>query len=596
MPNLNLGVIGNSRVAALVDRQARIVWHCLPRFDGDPVFCSLLNGNDPSEGFCDVTIEGMTAAEQHYLGNSAILVTTLTDSNGGSIRVTDFAPRFKQRDRIFRPMMIMRRIEPLSGLPVVRIRVKPLFNYGERRPARTVGSNHIRYVTPDLVLRLTTDAPLSYIESDSSFALVAPVNLVFGPDETLPTSLAHLTREFLERTHDYWIEWTRYLSVPFEWQEAVIRAAITLKLCHFEETGAIVAALTTSIPEAPGSARNWDYRYCWLRDAYFAVHALNRLGATKTMEDYLGYITTIAACEPQGDLKPVYGILPEQPLDEIEIPALCGYRGMGPVRVGNLARRQIQNDSYGSVVLAAAQMFFDHRLPKRGDVALLDRLERLALKAAQHAEREDAGIWEFRGRQAVHTHSAALCWAACDRLSKIAQSLNDSRAVRWRGEADRIRQMILTRAWNDEVGAFATSFGGKTVDASVLLLQELGLVAASDPRFKATLDVVTRELRHGDHLFRYRVADDFGTPTTAFNTCTFWYIDALTASGRLEEARGLFERMLACRNHVGLLSEDFDPASGEQWGNFPQTDSMVGFIVCAMRLSKSWEEAFWRGW
>jgi GH15 family glucan-1,4-alpha-glucosidase len=597
MPDLNLGVVGNSNVAALIDRRGRIVWFCLPRFDGDPLFCSLLNGDDPSDGFCEVAINGFASAEQRYSGNSAILTTTLTDAHGGALRITDFAPRFKMHDRIFRPMMLVRRVEPIAGLPVVRIRVKPLMDGGRQRPLRTVGSNHIRYVTPNIVLRLTTDAPLSYIESESAFALTAPFNLIFGPDEAVLTSLAHLTRDFQERTLDYWIEWTRYLSVPFEWQEAVIRAAITLKLCHFEETGAIVAALTTSIPEAPGTKRNWDYRYCCLRDAYFAVHALNRLGATKTMEAYLDYITTIAACEPQGDLRPVYGLLPEQPLDEVEIKTLPGYRGMGPVRTGNLAGQQTQNDSYGSVVLAVAQMFFDQRLPKRGDLALLERLEPLAVKAAACALKEDSGIWEFRGRRAVHTHSAALCWAACDRLSKIASCLKDeARTARWRKEADGIRQAILERGWNSELGSFVTCFGGREVDASLLLLQEIGFLAASDPRYISTVDVIGRELRRGDHLFRYRTADDFGLPTTAFNTCTFWYIDALNATGRREEARALFEHMLACRNHVGLLSEDFDPVSGEQWGNFPQSYSMVGLIVCAMRLSKSWEEAFWRGW
>jgi GH15 family glucan-1,4-alpha-glucosidase len=597
MPDLNLGVIGNSSIAALVDRKSRICWYCLPRFDGDPVFCSLLNGENPAAGFSEVVLENFASSTQEYLGNSALLVTTLTDSNGGVVRIVDFAPRFKQHDRFFRPTMLVRRIEPIAGLPVIRIRIRPMFDYGRDQPARTYGSNHIRYVMPDLVMRLTTDAPVSYIDSESAFALMTPVNLILGADERPPDSAAHMARDFLERTYEYWVEWSRYLSVPFEWQDAVIRAAITLKLCQFEETGALVAALTTSIPEAANTQRNWDYRYCWLRDAYFSVHALNRLGATRTMEDYLGYITTVVARETNGVLKPVYGILPEKPLTEIEIPTLKGYRDTGPVRIGNLAQQQVQHDSYGSIVLAAAQMFFDRRLPTRGDVDLFRRLERLGETAAKHAFEPDAGIWEYRGRKAVHTHSAALCWAACDRLSKIAKTLNEvERAQKWRGEADRIRQTILEQAWNEEIGAFVTAFGGCDVDASLLLLQEVGLVSASDPRFIGTLDFIKRELLRGDHLFRYRTADDFGLPQNAFNICTFWYIDALCATGRRDEARAIFERALACRNHVGLLSEDLDPVTGELWGNYPQTYSLVGLIVCAMRLSKTWEEAFWRGW
>ena len=270
---------------------------------------------------------------------------------------------------------------------------------------------------------------------------------------------------------------------------------------------------------------------------------------------------------------------------------------MGPVRIGNLAQEQVQNDSYGSIILAAAQMFFDRRLPVRGDLDLLTQLEQLGLKAAAVAFRPDAGIWEFRGRQAVHTHSATLCWAACDRLAKIAASLGQpERAQRWRGEADRIRATILEQGWNQTIGSFVTVFGGDTADASLLLLQEVGLVSAADPRFVSTLAHITGALRHGDDLYRYYVADDFGLPTTAFTICTFWYIDALAATGQREEARRLFEGMLARRNHLGLLSEDIDPKTGELWGNYPQTYSLVGLIVCAMRLSKSWEEAFWRGW
>ena len=587
MPDLNLGVIGNSSVAALIDRRGRIAWYCLPRFDGDPVFCSLLNGEDPPEGFAEILLENLASASQEYLGNTSVLVTTLTDSYGATLRITDFAPRFKQYDRIFRPAMLIRRVDVVSGLPAIRIRIRPTGDHGRVRPTRTRGSNHIRYLLPDSVLRLTTDAPISYIETESAFVLTTPINLVLGPDESVPHGLGHLVRDFQERTIDYWIEWTRYLSVPFEWQEAVIRAAITLKLCHFEETGAMVAALTTSIPEAADTERNWDYRACWMRDAYLSVQALNRLGATKTMEGFLGYINTIVAREADRDLKPVYGIIPDIPLTEVKVTSLEGYRGMGPVRIGNLAQEQVQNDSYGSIILAAAQMFFDRRLPVRGDLDLLTRLEQLGLKAVAVAFRPDAGIWEFRGRQAVHTHSATLCWAGCDRLAKIAASLGQpERAQRWRGEADRIRATILEQGWNQTIGSFVTVFGGETADASLLLLQEVGLVSAADPRFVSTLAHITGALRH----------DDFGLPTTAFTICTFWYIDALAATGQRDEARRLFEGMLARRNHLGLLSEDIDPKTGELWGNYPQTYSLVGLIVCAMRLSKSWEEAFWRGW
>jgi GH15 family glucan-1,4-alpha-glucosidase len=426
--------------------------------------------------------------------------------------------------------------------------------------------------------------------------LEGPVHLVLGPDEPLTMPIAATVREYFELTRDYWFEWSRYLSVPFEWQDAVIRAAITLKLCSFEESGAIVAALTTSIPEAPDSGRCWDYRYCWLRDAYFVVQALNQLGATLTMEEFLHYIINIAALGKDRRLRPVYAIIPGFPLPERVIAGLRGYRGMGPVRIGNLAEQQVQNDVYGGVVLAAVQMFFDHRLPRMADATLFARLEELGHWAAASALEPDASLWEYRGRARVHTFSCAMCWAACDRLAKIAGVLGLSERVgHWRAQALHIRAAILEKAWDPQQNTFVESFGGEEVDASLLLLQEIGFIAAADPRFLGTLAAVEQRLRHGKHLFRYAAPDDFGTPTVAFTVCTLWYVNALAAVGRRDEARDIFEHVLSCRNHVGLLSEDIDPQTGELWGNFPQTYSMVGLINSAMRLSRTWEEAFWRG-
>jgi GH15 family glucan-1,4-alpha-glucosidase len=595
---LDLGVIGNCVLGALIDRQARYVWCCYPRLDSDPVFCSLLAGERQSElgGFMDVELDGHVSSQQEYLANSAILSTVLADAEGGSIRLIDFAPRFKQYERIFRPQMLVRRIVPLEGECRIRVRIRPRFEYGAITPNVAVGSNHIRYFSERSAIRVTTDVPVSYIDEERWFVLDSPITLILGADKPVSSSVSRLGESYLTRTEKYWVEWARYLSVPFEWQDAVIRAAITLKLCSFEETGGIVAAMTTSIPEGPGTGRNWDYRYCWLRDAYFVVHALNRLGATLTMEYFIRYITNIVGLEKDGHLKPVYSIVPGTPAPERIASSLEGYRSMGPVRVGNLAETQLQNDSYGSVVLAAAQMFFDRRLPQPGGTALYRRLEPLAERALEVAFAPDAGLWEFRDRSRVHTHSSVMCWAACDRLAKIAETLGlGERASHWRRAADRLRETILERAWNAQLNSFVDSFEGEDVDASLLLLPEVGFISPSDPRFLATLHTVERRLRSGYHLFRYRREDGLGVPVTAFTICTFWYVDALAAVGRREEAREIFEHLLSCRNHLGILSEDIDPQSETLWGNFPQTYSMVGLIVSAMRLSKSWEESFWRG-
>ncbi|MCB2101276.1 MAG: glycoside hydrolase family 15 protein [Rhodobacterales bacterium] len=599
MNDLNLGVIGNGAIGALVDRRGRFTWACFPRFDGDPVFCSLMDGprpDDPDEaerGFFDIQVVDFARSEQHYLHNTAILVTTLYDTNGNAAEITDFAPRFYNLDRVFRPMMIVRQIRPVIGHPRIRIRIRPAFSYGDTWPQLTRGSNHIRYVAPHLTLRVTTDAPVSYVVNEVPFVLEEPLNLILGPDESLTSSIDATAREFFEKTRHYWVDWTRYLAIPYEWQAAVIRAGITLKLCSFEESGGIVAALTTSIPEAAHTQRNWDYRYCWLRDAYFVVQALNRLGATRTMEDHLRYITNVVAGDVDQHLQPVYGIALEEKLIEEVVPGLRGYRGMGPVRKGNQAYEHIQNDVPGSVILAATQAFFDERLTRRGDPRLFEQLEDVGRRCVQIYDKPDAGLWELRTKAKVHTYSAVMCWAGADRLARIAERLNmPTRQAYWRKHADTMRGVILRRAYDPVRNTFVDAFDGRDVDASLLLLFELGFIEATDKRFVGTVAAIEEKLRRGKHLFRYAIEDDFGTPENAFTICTFWYIDALSAIGRTDEARDLFENLLASRNHLGLLSEDIDPQTGELWGNFPQTYSMVGLINSAMRLSKKWRDAF----
>jgi GH15 family glucan-1,4-alpha-glucosidase len=591
---LDLAVIGNGRTAALVDPSSRIVWWCFPRFDSNPIFSRLLAG-DEEKGFSDVVLDGLVDVQSEYVRNTAVVSTVLTDHHGGAVRITDLAPRFRQYGRIFRPPQLLRIVEPVGGLPRVTIRCRPTHDYGQPSARHSIGSNHIRYHDGAATVRLTTDAPLSYIEREAPFVLTRPVHLVFGPDEQFPGDLAATSREFADRTRDYWTDWVRGLSISYDWQEAVIRAAITLKLSNFEETGGIVAAHTTSIPEAPGSNRTWDYRYCWLRDAYFVVKALNRISATQTMEDFISFVLGIAA-NTDDVLQPVYSIVPTDPMDEVEAPNLQGYRGDGPVRVGNAAAGQPQHDTYGSLILAAMPMFFDRRLPRPGDEPLFRLLESLGHKAANLALEPDAGIWEFRGRRRVHTHSATMCWAGCHRLAAIAKRLGfEDRVAYWDSVADPMREAILEKSWNAKRGAFTAAFGSDDLDASVLLLPELGLIEPDDPRFVSTVTQMERELVREKHVMRYADADDFGMPVTAFLICRFWLVDAWWSIGRREEAKDLFQDALNHRNRYGLLSEDVDPQTGALWGNFPQTYSMAGLILSAMRLSRSWEDRYWRG-
>lgn len=592
MRNLDLALIGNCAIGALVDARANIIWGCFPRFDGDPMFCSLLKGTDDF-GFFSVELADCERTEQYYLENTAILVTRLYDCHGGAIDITDFAPRFGQYGRIYRPMMLVRRIKRLAGSPRITLRLRPACDDGAGRPEVTWGSNHIRYVAPTITLRLTTDASLTALLQETTFFLEDTVTLLLGADETVHDAVGEIGRRFLEETILYWHEWVRFLGIPYEWQEAVIRAAITLKLNAYDDTGAIIAAMTSSIPEAAGSGRSWDYRYCWLRDGYFVVNALNRLGATRTMERYLGYIINIAANSGSTPLQPVYGIDGRAELEEREVPALTGYRGMGPVRIGNLAYRQVQHDVYGSAILATTHIFFDQRLTRRGDEALFRRLEFLGEQAVHCYDQPDAGLWELRGSARVHTFSAVMCWAACNRLALIASRLGlAERATYWHGQSRVIHEITSQRAWSKKRGAFVSTFDGDSMDASLLLLAEVGFLDAADPRFAATVSAIEKDLRRGDFIFRYIEKDDFGEPVNAFLVCTFWYVNALAAMGRRDEARELFEKLLARRNRHGLLAEHIDPNSGEQWGNFVQTYSMVGLINAAIRLSIRWDQAF----
>ena len=627
MSTLDLGLIGNSRTSALVDKRASIVWWCYPYFDSDPLCCSLLQKpagmeETPIEqkqarfaasermeqdravqtakpesaqafGFIDVLFEAGATLEQRYERNSAILVTLLQDEAGNAIEITDFAPRFYKHGRMFSPSMLVRIVKRTAGRPRIALRVRPAVNYGSRPAESRCGAHHITYVGSAQSMRLTTDASVSAITDERPFFLQDSVTLLMGPDETVEGSPRELGRNFYEMTLAYWHRWVRNLAIPFEWQDVVIRSAITLKLNAFDDSGAVIAAVTTSIPEAPHSGRNWDYRYCWLRDAYFVVNALNRLGATGTMERYLEYILNIIADTRDAPMQPVYGIRREAALEEWEAPALAGYHGMGPVRVGNLAYRQIQNDVFGSAIMASTHAFFDSRLERPGSRQLFMDLERLGEHAVRSYNVPDAGLWELRGTRRVHTFSSLMCWAACDRLATIAARLGlDERARYWEQHARHIHQVICKSAWHEEMGCFVSTFGGSRLDASLLLMGEFQFLAAEDPRLAATVRMAERHLRRGDFLLRYDEEDDFGRPETAFLVCTLWWILALAQLGEKERARELFESVLAKRNHLGLLSEDVDLNTGELWGNFPQTYSMVGLIQCAARLSIPWDQAY----
>ena len=582
--HMDYGVIGNGQVAALVDGSADVAFLCLPRLDGDAVFNGLLGG----PGTFRITLRDLADTEQSYLRNTAILETLLTDGSGARVRITDFAPKFRAKGRDFRPMSIVRRVEVLEGSPQMLVTLAPVGDYGKTDLTPERGTSHLSY-RGTAPFRVTTNAPITHIESGTAFVPASETAFVLTPDEPLSTDPVHLAREWEAETREWWRDWVKSLAVPLDYQEAVIRAAIGLKMCVFEDTGGVVAALTTSIPEHKGSERNWDYRYCWIRDAYFAVSALARLSDLAARNHYGNWLMSVAAPRAGEEIQPLFGIGLEETITEWVADHLPGFEGHTPVRIGNAAYEQVQNDVYGQIILGLAQNFFDERREHVFGESEFAILEKVGQTAVDKWDEPDAGIWEFRTSSSVHTSSVMFCWAACDRLAKIADHLGKAeRREHWRGEADTIKAAILEKGWNAEREAFTASFGGEELDASLLLLNELGVVAADDPKFVATVERIDEELRSGNHVFRYVAKDDFGEPETAFTACTFWHIDALHRIGRTEDAREMFENLLACRNRFGMLSEDIYCHDETLWGNYPQTYCLAGIIDCARRLSRPW--------
>lgn len=533
---LELAIVGNCSYSALVNQRGSVVWACFPRFDGDPVFCSLLRKNQDI-GFFDIEVNKSESIQQFYLENTAVLRTKVTDSQGSCVEITDCAPRFKKYERTYRPNMLLRTIVPVCGRPRIRIRLRPTFGYGWGIPEKTRGSNHIRYLLPTMTLRLTTNAPVSYIVDEVLFEIEEPIQLLLMPDESLTEPIGDLSALYLKSTVDYWQDWIRTLSLPFEWQDQVIRSMITMKLAFFEETGAIIRASTTSIPSTPHQKgephTNLDWRYCFLEDAFAITSTLREVGATGMMQDYLRFISNIVACYGTEDaidelnwtdagntgsdnrlvtttgvnsFGSIFGIALETKLYEREMHRLAGYRAMGPVVCGNNLSLESHMHVYGTVILALSQLFFDKRLSVKGDVTLFHRLEALAkriLVEMDHAA-ESSSIAAATGeptsrKPGSSTYAHATIWGACDRLAKLAQKLKLSeRHKYWCDSADHVKKRVLEKALHPVTkDHFVATFGGATVEPRLLLLPQFGFIDAADPLFRNTLAQIEKKYLKG---------------------------------------------------------------------------------------------------
>jgi GH15 family glucan-1,4-alpha-glucosidase len=581
-----LGLVGNCQFSALIDHAGDVVWSCLPRFDAEPVFSALLA---EGQGGCfSVGPVDQRRGSQRYLENTNVLETTF-DTPGGSFRVLDFAPRFIQYQRAFRPVQLFRIVEPLSGTPLVRVRCEPRLGWSLEVPPRHQGSNHLQWEGFGAPLRLTTDVPVSYLDGQP-FALAGRRHLALTWGEPIEEPLAPLADRFLTATVHHWRQWIKHCNIPPAYQQEVIRSALALKLHCFEDTGAIVAALTTSIPESPESGRTWDYRYCWLRDAYYALGAFRLLGHFEEREQFVGYLLSLVANSPELDLQPLYRVNGARDLEESTVAGIGGFEGHGPVRIGNAAAQHHQHDVFGEMVLALAPVFLDDRFGQERTPEALELLERLTTRAIAVAGTPDAGIWEFRSAWTPQTFSSLMSWAAADRMALVAARFRPALATEYAAAAERIREQMIDRAWSAGLGSFTGSYGGTELDASLLQMATLRFLPPEDQRLRATVDRIRRDLTVEGWLFRYRLDDGLGVPQSAFVLCTFWLVEALAAIGRLGEARELMASALQACTPLGLLGEDYDPRSGRLWGNFPQAYSHVGLIHAAFAASPKWSE------
>jgi GH15 family glucan-1,4-alpha-glucosidase len=582
----DLGLIGNCQLSALVRRDGAIVWSCMPRFDSAPIFASLLD--DTEGGRFTIGPTAPRPGVQRYLPNTNVLETRF-EAEDGTFRILDFAPRFMQYERSFRPTKLIRIVEPIAGTPRIRVLCDPVLGWSRKRPRPELGSHHVAYHGYPSQLRLTTDAPLSYL-NDEPFALTSRKHFVLAWGDPVEEPLESLCDRFLRETVRYWQQWVKHCDIPPIFQGEVIRSALALKLHCFEDTGAIVAALTTSIPEAPGSGRTWDYRYCWLRDSYYTLGAFQLLGHFEEREQFLQFLINVASSAPDLDLAPLYRIDGKTDLGEQILDEWPGFMGEKPVRVGNAAAMHKQLDVFGEMVLALTPLFLDARFREQVTPPVLDLVTRLARRAVAVAGQPDAGIWEFREGWRPQTFSSLMCWAAADRMSRIASLHQPSIAEEFASAATKIRSDLLANAVDASRGCLVADYGGQEVDAALLQAIALRLLPADDRRLAATVDAVRADLEYKGWLKRYRTNDGFGVPVVAFTLCTFWLVEALSRLGRADEARVILERVHDIKSPLGLLSEDLDPSSGVMWGNFPQAYSHVGLIHAAFAASPRWPD------
>jgi GH15 family glucan-1,4-alpha-glucosidase len=576
------GIIGNCAFLAHVNLNTDISWLCWPRFDSSFVFGSLLDKEKGGE--FSILPQGEFTTKQYYVENTNVLRTEVSSSEG-SYRITDFAPRFNQHERYFKPLMLVRKIEPLSGNPRIRVKCKPVCDYGKQEMKANLGSNHIDFSGDGEDMQLSTNVSLNYILDEKYFVLNETKYLILNYGHELEEPLISTVEIFLRETIGYWRLWIKHSSIAGFYQPFVIRSALVLKIHQYEDTGAIIAASTTSLPEFPGSTRNWDYRYCWLRDSFYVLTSLNHIGHFEEMEKYFNYLSDISFANDKR-YQPLYGITGEREITENTLDHLAGYLGEQPIRVGNQAFEHIQNDIYGQVLISMLPLYTDHRFVFSERSDSVKWIDHVLSKIESTIDEKDAGIWEFRNIANVHCYSNLFQWAGANAALKMAKAIGNE-------DFEKRANVLIDKAsahieacYDPERKVYTNAVGSPHLDASTLQLIVMNYLDPASQRAKDHLIGLEKELKTEDGLFyRYLHADDFGKPKTTFLICAFWYVEALACVGRTDEAIKEFENIIKYCNHLLLFSEDVDAKTGSQWGNFPQAYSHVGLMNAAYRIA-----------
>ncbi|WP_419211863.1 glycoside hydrolase family 15 protein [Maribacter sp. X9] len=591
MDNLDYGIIGNCRSAALVSKTGSIDWCCLPEFDSPSVFAKLLD--EEIGGSFEIIVADSYTITQKYEPFTNILITSFKEGTD-HFEIHDFMPRYRKHDNTHHaPPELIRYFKLISGTPKFSVIYEPKLEYAMGKTESFIKKDFVASLTHDVkfdTIFLYTSFNQEYLVKGEEIELREDGFVLVGYNEKLLLPTIERVYLDLQNTKVYWLNWSNLTPTYKKFNQEISRSALTLKLLSYDKTGAVLAAATTSLPETIGEVRNWDYRFCWIRDASMVIKVVAELGHKNVARRYLQFIIDLIPDKAE-KLQIMYGINKEKKLTEETLDHLSGYKGSKPVRIGNAAYHQKQNDIYGILmdVIYVQMQKFSVDVDNGEDIWAITK--GIVWIVSNNWKDADKGIWEFRTEDRHFTFSKVLCWTALDRAIKVAKILGKKHKIeKWEPIREEIWKDIYDNAWNEEVGAYTQSYGSKEMDASVLLMESYGCVDAKDERYIKTVHAIGRELNNDGLLYRYKNEDDFGLPSSSFTVCTFWYINSLFKIGEREKALEYFERLLGYSNHLGLFSEDIDFKTKRLLGNFPQAYSHLALIECAINFSKKESE------